>query len=105
MLDGVAVLPHRLPKCCFAGCVQQLTKGVLCLQQLCFPVWLSFCSTAFVWKTCSSKAKIRNFTNIALSVREDKTDLFIVLVLLNCKGQWVEREILEAKLYIYIIIS
>lgn len=61
---------------------------------------LQYC---FCLKTYSSKAKIRNFANIALSEREDRTDLLIVLVLLNCKGQWVERvcqDMLEAKLHI-----
>lgn len=59
----------------------------------------------FCLKTYTSKAKIRNIANIALSEREDTTDLLIVLVLLNCKGQWVERgcqEMLEAKLHIII---
>ncbi|KAM7052094.1 uncharacterized protein M8220_003676 isoform 2-T6 [Acridotheres tristis] len=65
MLDGVAALPHRLPESCLC-CVQQLTKGVLCLQQRCYRVWLSFCTTAFVKKTCSSKAKVAEYLSIAL---------------------------------------
>lgn len=40
MLDRVAELTRRLLECLFAGCVQQLTKGLLCLQQRCLRVWL-----------------------------------------------------------------
>lgn len=77
-------------------------KGCVVLAAAFISSLASLLQHCFCLKTYSSKAKIRNFAKIALSER-DRTDLLIVLVLLNCKGQWVERgcqEMLEAKLRI-----